>query len=234
MRSHLKLRWQHAAVIGGAAATAAAIALPGAFAAGPPAPFFGHGTNGNPPPNNGSAIQVNEGLGGRGALLTSVSSGDPTQAGYGLVGVKGGDGTAKTFGQLTDVETEFNVTQGTCSGGAPRWVIHVSNPSNPKQTHALLVYFNNDQQPYGGCNAGTQQETNIINNPLTGWWDGYSANSPSTYSQMQDKYGTWTLQNVEVVVDGAESQSRQLHPNVQQVLLQNLKVNSARYFRIPS
>jgi len=234
MTRHLtkRKRWQHAAIIGGTAATAAAIALPGALAAGPPAPFFAHGTNGFPAPSNGDARQVDEGLGGQGALLTSVSGGT-SQAGYGVVGVKGGDGTAKTFSGLTDVETQFNVTQGTCTGGAPRWVIHVSNPSNPKDTAHFWVYFDNSH-PGGGCAPGAQQETNIIGDQSNSEWYVNNANTPSSYSAVKAQYGSWNLQNVEVAVDAGWGQGAQLNPNIQQVLLQNLKVNNASYFKLPS
>lgn len=216
----------YAAVVGATAASAAAIALPGAFAGGAPAPFFAHGTNGVSG-SNGSAKQIDEGAGGQGALLTSVGSG------YGNVGVNGGDGTAKTFDGLKDVETQFNVTQGACAAGSPYWVIHVVDPKS-KNTQSLLVHFDTSHDPYGGCDPGTHQEGNIIADPTTGWFDGYHANAPSTYSQVEQKYGTWALKNVEVVVEAGYAQNGPLNPNVQQVLLQNLKINSASYFKIPS
>lgn len=225
-RKHL----QHAAIVGGAAATAVAFALPGAFAAGAPAPFFQHGNNGFPAPSNADARQVDEGLGGQGALLTSISGGT-NQAGGAVVGVNGGDGTAKTFGALNDVETDFNVTQGTCVGGAPRWVVNLVNPST-KKTQFLIVYFDNDHAPYGGCAPGTQHESNIMSSS-SGWFVG-NANGPTPYNEVQSTYGSWTLKNVEVIVDAGWAQGSQLHPNVQQVLLQNLKVNNASYFKLPS
>jgi len=219
-------RWQHAAIIGGTAATAAAIALPGALAAGPPAPFFEHGTNGVAG-SDGAAKQIDEGAGGQGALLTSVGSG------YGNVGVNGGDGTAKTFGALTDVETEFNVTQGTCVGGSPRWVFHVSNPSNPKDTHYFWVYFDNTHAPSGGCDAGTQQDGNLIGGTTPQWYvDG--SNTAETYGDVNSQYGSYVLKNIEVEADSGWAQDNTLHAHVLQVLLQNLKVNNASYFKLPS
>jgi hypothetical protein len=228
--SKIRLRTRHALLGAGAAAAILGASLSAALAGGAPAPFYKHGTNGFSAPSNGAAMTVNEGLGSNGALLTSTS-GAPSQAGFGLVGVRGGDGTAKTFGELNDVQTQFNVTQGTCAGGAPRWAIDVANPSNPSETQSLLVNFDNNHQPFGGCEAGAQQETNIINNPTTAWFVG-NANVPSTYAAVLATYGSWKLQDVEVILDAGWAQGSQLNPNIQQVLLQNLKVNSATYFPV--
>lgn len=186
----IHLRSWHALVVVGAAAAVLAGTLTQASAAGPPGAFLKQGNNGFPAPNDGAAKKVDEGVNGNGALLTSISGGT-NQAG--LVGVPGGDGTA--FGALTDVSTQFNVTQGTCTGGAPRWEIDLINPSNPKDTQFLLVYFDNSHGAFGGCNAGTQQETNITNNPTTGWFVGNSS-TPETYSQVNATYGNWKLKDV--------------------------------------
>ncbi len=227
-------RGWHGLVAAGTALVVAGVTMVGASAAPPPkgpGPMFKSGDNGFSAPSNGAAKMVDEGLGGQGGLLTSVSGG-PNQAGYGLVSVPGGPATAKTFGDLTDVETQFNLTQGTCSGGAPRWIIDLTDPSNPKNTQFLQVYFDNSHQPFGGCNPGTQQETNIINSPTTGWFVGNS-NTPETYTQVKATYGSWKLNDVQVVVDAGWAQGSQLNPNIQQVLLQKLKVNNATYFPLP-
>jgi hypothetical protein len=230
MRIQLTLR--HLAISAAAIGMVAAGGIGWAFAANGedgPTPFLQHGTNGFPSPNNGAAVNIDEGLGGKGALLTSIS-GAPNEAGYGLVGVRPGG----TFSSLSDVETQFNVTQGTCVGGAPRWVIDLKNPSNG-QTQFLQVYFDSNagHQPFGGCNAGAQQETNIINNPTTGWQvDQQNAFEP--YALINATYGSWKVQDVEVVVDAGWDQGTQLNPNIQQVLLQKLKINDNTYFPLPS
>jgi hypothetical protein len=221
-----------------AAVAIAAIAMLGtgvgvASAAGPPTPsgpFFDSGTNGFPAPNKGAAKQVDEGSGGQGALLTSLSGG-VNQAGYGLVGVHF-DGT---FSQLNDVETQFNMTQGTCVGGAPRWAIDLQDPNNPKNTQGLLVYFDTQHEPYGGCSAGAQPEMNIIGNasPATAGWFIGNAGAPTTYMAVNTTYGTWKVQDVEVIVDAGWAQGTQLNPNIQQVLLQNMKINNKTYFPLP-
>ena len=212
-----------AVLIGGGVGVAAASGTPT-----PSGPFFQSGTNGFPSPNNGAAKAVDEGLGGQGALLTSISGG-VNQAGYGLVGVH----FPGTFSQLTDVETQFNVTQGTCVGGAPRWVIDVQNPTSHATAH-FWVYFDNSHQPYGGCSAGAQQETNIIgSNSDTGWWVNNS-NTGETYDQVNTTYGTWKVMDVDVVVDAGWAQGSQLNPAIQQVLLQKMKINNVDYFKLPS
>jgi hypothetical protein len=225
--------WRQAVLAGAVVGMVTAGGVAGAFASGDPGPpnpsgpFFQHGTNGFPAPSNGAAVNIDEGLGSHGALLTSISGGT-NQAGFGNVGVH----FPGTFSQLSDVETQFNVTQGTCQGGAPRWQIDLKNPSNPSQTQFLLVYFDNNHQPFGGCNAGAQQETNIINSPTTGWFVG-NANLPETYTQVNTTYGTWNVQDVEVIVDAGWDQGSQLNPNIQQVLLQKMKINNNSYFPLP-
>ena len=196
----------------------------------PSAPFFDSGTNGFPAPNKGAAKQVDEGAGGQGALLTSLSGG-VNQAGYGLVGVKF-DGT---FSQLSDVETQFNMTQGTCVGGSPRWEIDLKDPNNDKNTQFLLVYFDTQHEPFGGCSAGTQQEQNIIGNasPAAAAWQIDNQNAFSTYAQVNAQYGTWKVQDVEVIVDAGWAQGSQLNPNIQQMLLQKMQINNKTYFPLP-
>jgi hypothetical protein len=221
-----------------AAVAIAAIAMLGtgvgiAAAAGPPmpsGPFFDSGTNGFPAGNKGAAKQVDEGSGGQGALLTSISGGT-NQAGFGLVGVH----FPGTFSQLTDVETQFNVTQGTCVGGSPRWSFDLQNPNNDKDTQFLLVNFDTQHEPFGGCNAGAQQEANIIGNtsPAAAGWQVDNQNGFSTYAQVNAQYGTWKVQDVEVIVDAGWAQGTQLNPNIQQVLLQNMQINSKTYFPLP-
>jgi hypothetical protein len=225
LATKIDLRSRRAVIVAGLVAGAMLTVPSGAFAA---APFFKSGNDGYSGPSEGSATKVREGHHGSGALLTSVS-GAADQAGYGLVGVKGGNATAKTFGALSEVETQFNVTQGICAGGAPRWAIDLASPTKPKQSQFLIVYFDNSHQPYGGCESGLQQETNIIDNPATGWFVG-NADSASTYSEVLASYGSWKLVDIEVIVDAGWAQTGQPNPNVQQVLLQNLKVNSSTFF----
>jgi hypothetical protein len=209
-----------------------AIGAVNAFASdpAPSAPFFKSGTNGFPAPNNGAAKQLDEGRGGQGALLTSLS-GATNQAGFGLVGVHF-DGT---FGQLSDAEAQFNLTQGTCVGGAPRWEIDLQDPST-KATQFLLVYFDTQHEPYGGCSAGAQQEQNIIGSAspaANGWFVG-NANAPTNYDAVHAQFGSWKVQAVEVIVDAGWAQGSQLNPNIQQVLLQKMKINNKTYFALPS
>jgi hypothetical protein len=218
------------AVTGLAAGGASAVAFVQNAQAAPVAPFLKSGTNGFPAPSEGAAVVINEGGGGKGALLSSMS-GAANQAGYGLVGLKGGSGAPTTFGGLTDVETQYALTQGTCVGGAPRWAFDLSNPSKPSQTASLLVYFGT--QPYGGCGGGgAQQEPNIFTASNTAWWVNGS-NTPETTGQVQATYGTWHLIDVEVIVDAGWGQAGQLNAHIQQVLVQKLKVNSVKLFPLP-
>ena len=231
MRYHLRGRHIAAAaaaavlLAGGASATftATEAAMPT-----PSGPFLQSGTNGFPAPNNGAAKNVDEGLGGQAALLTSISGGT-NQAGYGLVGVH----FPGTFSQLSDVETQFEMTQGKCGGGAPRWVIHLQNPTTHSTAH-FWVYFDNNNQPYGGCSAGAEQETNIIGTNSDDGWYVNNANSGESYARVESTYGSWNVQDIEVVLDSGWAQAGELNPAIQQMLVQNLKVNNKSYFPLPN
>jgi hypothetical protein len=193
-------------------------------------PFLKSGTNGFPSPNAGAAVVVNEGHDGKGALLTSISGGT-NQAGFGLVGLKGGQGAPSTFGGLTDVETQYDLTQGTCVGGAPRWAFDLRNPTNSSQTASILVYFGT--QPFGGCSGGAQQEPNVFSPSSNTTWFVNNSNTPQTTSQVEATYGSWILIDLEAIVDAGWAQGTQLNPNIQQVLLQKFKVNSKTFFPLP-
>ncbi len=193
-------------------------------------PFLQSGNNGFPKPNGGAAVFVDEGSHGQGVLLTSIS-GAPNEAGYGLAGLKAGKGTTVPFSSLSDVQTQYAMTQGTCGGGAPRWIVDLHNPSNPSQTASLLVYFGT--QPYGGCSGGAQQEPNIMSDPTTAWWVN-NGNTPQTTSSVESTYGSWTVDDIEIVVDAGWDQATQLNPNIQQVLLQKTTVNGFSLLPLPS
>jgi len=182
-----------------------------------------HGTNGQPN-SNGAAKKVKESNGGSGALLTSVN------LGFGLISVKLPAST--TLSELTALSTGYEVTEGTCAGGSPRFALVVlpAGDKSMKDAQVIWVYFGT--QPYGsGC--APQQGLTTADATQSAWWtDG--GNTQQSYAQAISTMGTDRLVAVQVAVDGGWDQT----PEVQQVLIQNLTVgingSNTSFFPLPS
>jgi hypothetical protein len=192
-----------------------------AFAGSTSSVSFLHGTNGQAS-SNGAAKKVKESNGGKGALLTSVNYG------YGVASVKVPSGT--TLSELTALSTGYELTEGTCSGGSPRFSIVVVPPGSPKSAAQVIwVYFGT--QPYGGCSP--QEGLATFDATQSTWWVD-SGNTEDTYAQAQTSMGTYKVLAVQVTVDGGWSQS----PAVQQVLVQDLTIGingtDTTFFPLPS
>lgn len=181
-----------------------------------------HGTNGQPN-SSGAATKVKEGNGGVGALLTS------DDYGYGLLSVGIPRGT--TLSDLTALTTGYEVTEGTCGGGSPRFQVVVLAPGAPKKdAQAFYVYFGT--QPYGGC--ASQQGLTTEDATQDDWWLA-PGNSYESYSQALTTTGSDQLLSVQVAVDGGWDQSPD---TTQQVLIQNLTVGidgtNTTFYPLPS
>jgi hypothetical protein len=194
----------------------AGLAAPAAFAntgAPPGPPQFFSGVNPGCPDavtSSGNATTVNPNA----AQLTSVC--------YGYGGVNVNFPAATTFSQLTDLSTNYTMTQGTCGGGAPRFEVDLTDGD------FFTVYFGTP--PYGGCLANTFSSTSAVSNGISsaGWFVDYS-NTPETYAQVEATYGSQALADVQIIEDAGWSQP----PNyAQQVLIQNWNVNGTSFFSV--
>ena len=59
------------------------------------------------------------------------------------------------------------------------------------------------------------------------------SNTPQTTGQVETTYSSWHRIDVEVIADGGWSEGSKLNAQLQQVLVQKLKVNAARLFPLP-
>jgi hypothetical protein len=182
-----------------------------------------HGTNGQPD-SNGAAKKVKESDGGAGALLTSVN------LGYGLISVKLPAST--TLSELTALSTGYEVTEGTCAGGSPRFAVVVLPAGDRRLRDAQVIWVYFGAQPYGGS-CTPQQGLATADATQSAWWtDG--GNTQETYAQALSTMGTDRLVAVQVAVDGGWDQT----PEVQQVLIQDLTVgingSDTNFFPLPS
>lgn len=180
----------------------------------PKAPKFASGNNGD----SGSSGSAGES--GGAAVLTSNG------VGYGLVSTAFPAGT--TFSQLSSLETDYNLAQGACGGGSPRYQIDLQpqGDSNPADGVSLYLYFGTP--PYGGCSSGANTEGEVIGGSTAQWFvfgGGFNSNTAMTYSQVKAAFGNYQLLDAQIAVDGGWSQG-----GTQTVDVTNWEVNGTYFF----
>ncbi len=169
--------------------------------------------------NGDAGSSGNAALSGGAALLTS------NNLGFGVVSAGFRAGT--TFSQLASLETDYNLTQGTCAGGSPRYQIDLSD-GNPADAVSLYLYFGTS--PYGGCNSGPNHEGEVIGGTAAQWFvfgGGNNSNTPMTYSQVKAAFGSYNLLDVQIAVDGGWAQTS---GDTQQVSVTNWELNGKYFF----
>jgi hypothetical protein len=216
----LRALTQRLAITGVVAVLFVSIGTTSAFAATTDHVSLLHGTNGVAG-SNGSAKKVKEGNGGTGALLTAVNDG------YAVASVTLPKSTK--LNQLSALSAMYEVTEGTCAGGSPRFSVVVLPPGDKKMRDAQVIWVYFGAQPYGGCSP--QQGLATADATQSTWWTG---NNGQSYMDALTSIGTDRLVAVQVSVDGGWAQS----PTVQQVLVQDLTVSISgtpqSFFPLPS
>jgi hypothetical protein len=209
-----------------ALALGAGLSLP-THAAGdakPQQPRYLSGSNGDPN-GSGSAKTVTAPNGSQAAQLTSV------HYGYGVVSA--GYPASTTFSQLSQLSTQYILTQGSCLGGAPRYQIDLQPHGDTNLNDGVSLYVNFGTPPYGGCPSGSlQAEPNIIGGTTPQWQifgTGYNSNSFYTYQQIESMFGNFQMLDTQIALDGGWAQQG----DTQQALIQNWDVNGTVFFASP-
>jgi hypothetical protein len=131
--------------------------------------------------------------------------------------------------QLSSLSAGYELTEGTCAGGSPRFSVVVLPPGDKKMRDAQVIWVYFGTQPYGGCSP--HQGLATADATESTWWTG---NTEQTYMQALTTMGADRLVAVQVTVDGGWAQT----PAVQQVLVQDLSVgisgNDQTFFALPS
>lgn len=133
--------------------------------------------------------------------------------------------TGLTLAQVTQLATEFNVTDDDCGGGSPRFVISYGTNEN--------ITVNLGPSPnFTGC----AQNTWLSTGNLVGTSDRLRVDTSqvgggvdSTWAQALSLVGSRTISSISLVVDG----SWKMTDKEQTVLVRNVKLNGATYF-VPS
>lgn len=146
-----------------------------------------------------------------------------------------------TFSDLAQLQTDYEVSWGTCKGGAPRWQINVLPPGTPingqtiQNAKNIFVYFGS--VPTSGTQAcpeadGSEVNTgNYIGSSLTGGdtpgrYDTSqlaSGTQVSTYTATETSFGSYEVVGIQLVDDSGWSQSQSQYEL--QVVVDQVQVN---------
>jgi hypothetical protein len=121
------------------------------------------------------------------------------------------------FSDLTQLQTDYQMTQSTCHTGSPRFQINVLAPgdTNPADTKNIFVYFGS--VPTSGVDACPEatSEVNTGNyigtagpGDVPGRYDTsqlLAGTQISTYTATLALFGTWQVTGIQVVVDGGSA-----------------------------
>lgn len=130
-----------------------------------------------------------------------------------------------TFAQLTQLATDFNVTDDQCGAGSPRFQINVQTASG---TENIFVYLG-PSPTFTGCAAGWQSSGNLIGNNDACRWDTSqlaAGTQCSTYAATLAAFGNLTITGIQLVVDSGWNAVASGGDGEQTVLVDNVRINS--------
>jgi hypothetical protein len=132
-----------------------------------------------------------------------------------------------TFSQWTQLSTDYEFTQASCGGGAPRFQLNTTDPLNSNKAVNIQVYVG-PAPSYTGCPPNVWSNTgNLLSgvNPIdTSQLTGGAFYDP--YTTAEAKFGHYVITGVQLVTDSGWF----FPPNyVQTVLADNTNVNGTLY-----
>jgi hypothetical protein len=147
------------------------------------------------------------------ATLTSDFTDASTANDFGAVTFAVPAGT--TFASLATLSAEFNLTDGSCGGGSPRFDIALGNGQT------VGVHFGPSPN-FTGCAEDTWTSTgNVIGNNDAGRYEIRPGTPFTTYAQVLAAVGSQPVTSITVAVDGGWSQSAKK----QVAQLRNVNIN---------
>lgn len=127
-----------------------------------------------------------------------------------------------TFADLKTLSTDYNITDGGCGGGSPRFSVTLADGKN------LFAYIG-PAPNFNTCTLNTWQSSgNLIGNDAQGTWDTAQelpGTQSSTYSAALAALGSKQVTSVSLVVDGGWAFAGKL----QTVLAKNIQVNKTTF-----
>jgi hypothetical protein len=161
-----------------------------------------------------------------GGILTLVSNTGDAGATNDASGATFADTGVTTFGSLSTLSAEFDVTDDDCKAGSPRFQIRVQTPSSGEKN--VFVYLG-PAPSFTGCS----QNVWIASGNLIGSTDGrfdtsqvQAGTQVSTYTQALALVGAYPVTGISLVVDSSFA----FDDKEQTVRARNVKVNSSTFF----
>jgi hypothetical protein len=148
------------------------------------------------------------------ATLTSDFTDTSTTNDFGALTFAVPSGT--TLSSLTTLSAEYNITEGSCGGGSPRFQLNIDGKN-------VFVYLGATPN-FTGCAAGWTSTGNLATNTeLRVDLSQYGGSQYSTWAQAVALLGSHTLTGVQFAVDGGWSQTGKK----QVVQLKNVTINGS-------
>lgn len=135
------------------------------------------------------------------------------------------DVSAMTFAQLTQLSTDFNVTDDQCGAGSPRFQINVTTASGTKN---IFVYLG-PSPTFTGCAAGWQSSGNLIGNNEACRFDTsqiVAGTQCNTYAGALAIASGLTITGIQIVVDSGWNALASVGDGEQTNLVDNVRINS--------
>lgn len=132
------------------------------------------------------------------ATLTSDFTDTSTTNDFGALTFTVPSGT--TLSSLTTLSAEYNLTEGSCGGGSPRFQLNIDGKN-------VFVYLGPTPN-FTGCAAGWTSSGNLATNTeLRVDLSQYGGSQYSTWAQAVSLLGSHTLTGIQFAVDGGWSQT---------------------------
>lgn len=156
------------------------------------------------------------------SLVSDLSDTDATND-YSGVDFEVPDGL--TFGDLTELATDYNVTDDDCGGGSPRFVIGLDEDNNGSEDGYIAVYIG-PSPSFTDCMTGWQSTGNLIGNDDAGRYDATFIGGPlGTYDDVAALYEDATITSIQLIVDSGWSADASNGDSEQEVLVDNVNIN---------
>jgi len=169
----------------------------------------------------GNASVVSGGNPGNAAQLVSDQAATPAYA-----GVDVSPAAPIAWASLATLSSDFNVTDDSCGGGSPRFVLDVDTTGDNVADGDVSISFGSSPS-FTGCPAGWQSTGNLIGNNDAGRYDfSHLGGSPfTTYSGAPAAVQNGSVVGVQIQVDGYWNAAASGGDNEQTILVDNLNVN---------
>lgn len=155
--------------------------------------------------------------------LVSNSDADPSND---YSGVSFNDANGMTFGSLTALSADYNITDDNCGGGSPRFSIGLDT-NNDSVADGYVHTAIGPSPSFTGCAAGWQNTGNVIGNNDAGRYDfgQFGGSAFTTYSNAPANVLAGEVTEIAIVVDGSWSAAATGGDGEQTVLVDNTNVN---------